>query len=149
MFSTSINSTTPESASEKIASNTCYELMVDRAKNRIYFSILGYWKNKDVVPAFLEDWKKAVALTQPGFTVLTDMRLMITHPQELHELHLAAQKFVMEAGVKHVANVLPVDKIANLQANSISSTIKFPSQNFNTCEEAETWLNQLTITPVN
>ena len=148
MYSTSIHNS-PENSSEHVARNSCYELVVDKAKNRIYFNILGFWKNKDTVPSFLEDWKKAVALTQSGFTILTDMRSMITHPQELHELHLKAQQYVIDAGVKHVANVLPTDKIANLQANSIASTNKLPFHNFNTCEEAEAWLNQISTASYN
>ncbi|MER2997455.1 hypothetical protein [Pontibacter populi] len=141
MYTTSLHST-PDNASEQIASNSSYELKIDKAKNRIYFTIHGYWKSKEVVPAFIEDWKKAVSLTQANFTVLTDMRSMITHPQELNELHLEAQKLVIEAGVKQVANVLPTDKIANLQASSIVSNTTLPYRNFNSCEEAEAYLNQ-------
>lgn len=148
MYSTSIHST-PEQTYEQIASNACYDLKVDKARNRIYFTIHGYWKNKESVHDFIDDWKKTVALTQAGFTVLTDMRSMITHPQELNELHLSAQKLVMQAGVQQVANVLPTDKIANLQAISFTANSALPFRNFNTCEEAELWLNSLSVASVN
>ena len=149
MYSVSLHSNTPESSHEQIAQNTCYNLVIDKAKNRIYFTINGYWKSKTAVPNLLSDWKKAVALTQPNFTILTDMRTMITHPQELNELHLAAQQIAAESGVKQVANVLPTDKIANLQATSYTANTKLPYHNFNTIEEAESWLNQLSTTALN
>ncbi|WP_162428079.1 hypothetical protein [Pontibacter pudoricolor] len=148
MYSTDLHST-PENASEQIASNASYELKIDKAKNRIYFTVHGYWKNKEVVSELIEDWKKAVSLTQANFTVLTDMRSMITHPQELNEIHLEAQKLVIQAGVKQVANVLPTDKIANLQANSIVSNTTLPYRNFNSCEEAEDFLNQSSTAYIN
>lgn len=144
MYTVSHHSDIPESSNEQVAQNSCYDLFVDKAKNRIYFTIHGYWKNKSAVPELLSDWKRAVALTQPSFTVLTDMRTMITHPQELNELHLAAQQFVIDSGVNQIANVLPADKIANLQANSFTAANStLPFQNFNSTEEAEAWLNQL------
>jgi len=149
MYSVSLHSNTPESSHEMIAQNTCYNLVIDKAKNRIYFTINGYWKSKTAVPDLLTDWKKAVAQTQPDFTILTDMRTMITHPQEMNELHLAAQQIAMESGVKQVANVLPTDKIANLQAVSITTNTKLPSRNFNAIEEAESWLNQFNTTALN
>ncbi|MBC5774559.1 hypothetical protein H8S95_10850 [Pontibacter sp. KCTC 32443] len=148
MYSTNPHSNAMDSQ-EHIAQNTCYALVVDKAKNRIYFTIHGYWKNKEAVPAFLDDWKRSVALTQSGFTILTDMSTMITHPQELAELHLIAQKMVIDAGVRNVANVLPSDKIANLQANSFTTNSSLPYRNFSSIEEAETWLNQLSAPSLN
>lgn len=147
MYSTSIHNS-PEYSSEHVARNSCYELVVDKSKNRIYFNILGFWKNKSAVPTLIEDWKKTLALMKSGFTILTDMRTMITHPQDLNELHVTVQKLIMDAGVKQVANVLPADKIANLQAIAIAATSTCPSQNFSSCEEAETWLNNLTTATV-
>ncbi|HEY4651188.1 MAG TPA: hypothetical protein VIG72_07225, partial [Pontibacter sp.] len=111
MYSTSLHSS-PDNSYEYVARNTCYDLIVDKAKNRIYFTIHGFWKNRESVPALLDDWKKSIALTQTGFTVLADMRTMITHPQDMNALHIAAQQLVIDAGVSQVANVLPTDKIA-------------------------------------
>lgn len=146
MYSVNVHSDTPESSSEKVAQNACYDLVVDKARNRVYFTIHGYWKNKSVVQDLLNDWKTAVSLTQPNFTVLTDMRTMITHPQELNELHLAAQQIIIDSGVSQVANVMPTDKIAHLQLNSFTAKSTMPFHNFTTIAEAEAWLNQLSST---
>jgi len=143
MYTANVHSETPESSQEKVAQNACYDIIVDKAKNRVYFTIHGYWKSKSVVATLMQDWKKAVSLTQPNFTVLTDMRTMITHPQELNELHLATQQLVIDSGVNQVANVMPSDKIANLQLNSFTANSMLPHRNFDTIDEAETWLNQL------
>ncbi|NDK54841.1 hypothetical protein [Pontibacter fetidus] len=143
MYSANMHSTHVNNC-EQIAQNSYYDLKIDKAKNRIYFTIHGFWKNKEAVSSFISDWEKCVSLSTSGFTILTDMTSMITHPQELNELHMAAQKMVIDAGVKQVANVLPSDKIANLQANSFTNNSSLPFRNFANCQEAEAWLNQVT-----
>ncbi|MBB6609559.1 hypothetical protein H7F15_00780 [Pontibacter sp. Tf4] len=142
MYTASQYSDVPESTYHQVAQNSCYDLSVDKARNRVYFTIHGYWKSKSAVPDLLGDWKKIIALTQPGFTVLTDMRTMITHPQEMNELHMAAQQIIIDSGVRQVAHVMPTDKIAHLQLNSFKTNSTLPYRTFNSVEEAETWLNQ-------
>jgi hypothetical protein len=126
----------------EIVSNSCYEILFDSSKNRIFLCIKGFWKNRDAVSDFLENIKKALSLTNPGFTILTDLQLMITHPQELNSLHEEAHNLIMEAGVRLVAHVVPADKIANLQTNSIAQTTGLPVHNFSTTHEAEEWLDK-------
>jgi hypothetical protein len=125
----------------QVAKNVCYELSYNETKNRIYFKICGFWKNKECVSEFLNDWDRALELTQPGFTVLTDMRTMITHPQSLKSLHVEAQHKVKAAGVLHVAHIMSEDKIANLQIEAIADTTHLPSRNFDSLQEAEQWLD--------
>lgn len=132
--------TNPKEYKVQVAKNSCYDLCYDGLINRIYFTIHGFWKNRDGVSEFLTDWEKALSLAKPGFTILTDMRTMITHPQELTSLHCEAQSMVLEAGVRNIAHVMPLDKIAYLQVQSIYERIDLPSKNFHTKEEADQWL---------
>lgn len=125
----------------QIALNACYELFYSKVKNRIYSRIFGFWKNHECVPDFLNDWDKALLHVQPSFTVLVDMRTMITHPQSMKNLHAEAQLKVKAAGVLQVANVMPLDKIASLQIGTIADISKLPSSNFDTIQEAELWLD--------
>lgn len=141
--------TTPIEYKVQIAMNSCYDMLFDGTKNRVYFTIHGFWKNRESVSEFLSDWSKAVGLTRPGFSVLIDLRTMITHPQELNSLHQEAHTLVMKAGVKKVANVMPFDKIAYLQIQSLEEGTNLPTKNFNTFEEAEQWLDMMTTTSSN
>ncbi len=137
--------TAPEQAHTEIANNTCYQLLYDKSKNRVYFTIHGFWKNKSAVPELLSDWGKAISHTSPGFTVLTDLHSMITHPQELNELHFKSQQLLDEAGVQKVAIVAPNDKIASLQLLEVLSKIAFQHRNFSTTSEAEDWLDYFAV----
>ena len=125
-----------------IARNKCYEISYSEVKNRLYFTVLGFWKNKESVPELLHDWEKALRLVTPGFTVLIDMRTMITHPQELNGLHEKFMQMVRDAGVSRVVNVTPNDKIASLQVGEIALRSNLEIQTFDTFEAADKWLDQ-------
>ncbi|MBX0333708.1 hypothetical protein K3G39_10715 [Pontibacter sp. HSC-14F20] len=129
-------------AQQHVVRNSCYEIGYDGIRNRVYFSILGFWKNADSVPDFLNDWDKALQLVRSGFTLLVDMRTMITHPHQLNRLHEESQRRMKAAGLSRIANVMPVDKIASLQVADIVKQIEVPSQHFETCEAAQQWLNE-------
>ncbi|MHC2991522.1 hypothetical protein OB13_07980 [Pontibacter sp. HJ8] len=135
------DTTATDNADILIAKNDCYELFYSTGKNRIYLIILGFWKNRESVPGFLNDWDRALLHVQPSFTVLVDMRTMITHPQNMKSLHAEAQLKVKAAGVLQVANVMPSDKIASLQVGTIAEITQLPTSNFNTLQEAELWLD--------
>ncbi|GGG10329.1 hypothetical protein [Pontibacter amylolyticus] len=127
---------------QHVVRNTCYEIGYDGIRNRLYFSILGFWKNTDIVPDFLKDWDRALQLVSPGFTLLIDMRTMITHPQQLTDLHEESQRKMRAAGLSRIANVMPLDKIASLQVADSIKKIELPSQHFETCEAAQQWLDK-------
>lgn len=127
---------------QHIANNTCYALSFELTKNRIYYSILGYWKNQEGIPDFLADWDKILQLVDSGFDLLVDMRTMLTHPQELNSLHEEAFQKVRIGRVSRIANVMPLDRIASLQVTEIIKKVNLPSQNFETCEAAEQWLDE-------
>lgn len=141
--------TNPKEYKVQVAQNSCYDLCYDGLKNRIYFTIHGFWKNRDGVSEFLTDWEKALSLVKSGFTILADMRTMITHPQELTSLHREAQNMVIEAGVRNIAQVMPFDKIAYLQVQSVYERNDLSSKSFLTNEEADQWLNIVGTTSPN
>ncbi|MDO6390723.1 hypothetical protein Q4E40_11345 [Pontibacter sp. BT731] len=126
---------------QNVVRNACYEIGYDGIRNRLYLSILGFWKNTDIVPDFLKDWDGALQLVSPGFTLLIDMRTMITHPQQLCSMHEEAQRKMRAAGPSRIANVMPLDKIASLQAADSIKKIELPFQLFETSETAQHWLD--------
>lgn len=131
----------PKEQQVQIASNSCYSMLYDGYKNRVYFTIQGYWKNKACIPDFISDWNKTLSMVKPGFSILTDMQTMITHPQELSSMHEQAHNLVVEAGVEKVAHVMPADKIAYLQVISIHDKTNLPAKTFTSIEEADQWLD--------
>ena len=139
----------PKEQLVQVALNDCYMMCYDKAKNRICFTIYGFWKNKECVSDFITDWQKALSISKPGFTCITDMRTMITHPQELSSLHIQAYKLLTDAGVKKVAHVMPTDKIAYLQVHSIYEKSSLPAKAFTNYEQADEWLDFITDTASN
>lgn len=129
-------------ARQQVARNSCYEIDYDGIRNRLNFSILGYWKNQDSVPDYLTDWDKALQLVSSGFTLLVDMRTMITHPQELNSLHEESQRKMKVAGLNRIAYVMPTDKIASLQVADIIKRAEVPVHHFKTFEAAQRWLDK-------
>lgn len=117
-----------------------YVISVSPEKNRAYLKIIGFWKNPETVPTYLEDWAKAVSRLKKGFTLVTDATEMKTHPQEVRKLHEQAQAMLLRAGVSKVAEILK-DEIAEMQLDSVAKTTQFPKRNFKTIEEAEKWLD--------
>jgi hypothetical protein len=133
----------------QIAKNSCYDMCYDGLENRIYFTIHGFWKNKDGLSELLIDWGKALLMAQSEFTILADMSTMITHPQELNSLHLEVHAMIREAKVRNIAYVMPSDKIAYLQVQSLHERTNLPSKSFPVKEKAKQWLDIVGTTSSN
>ncbi|SFQ79172.1 hypothetical protein [Hymenobacter arizonensis] len=103
-----------------LVKNQYYELAYSAAKNRIYCTLIGYWRSADLVPTYVADWEKAVRLTQRGFTVLADNREMKTHPATVKALHAQVADTLPRAGMSYLAEVVAIDKIAVLQVSGIT-----------------------------
>lgn len=123
-----------------IAENKHYTLAVAQDKNRAYLKIIGYWRNVDAVPEYLNDWKKTLEKLKNGFTLLTDASEMKTHPQDVRKLHEQAQALVLKMNVSKVAEII-ADDITEMQLDSVAKTTQFPKKNFNNIDAAEKWLN--------
>lgn len=141
MYNTDQNNV-PDTTKVVVTQNPLYDIYYDKHKNRVCLAIKGFWKNKEAVPDYLTDLRKALRLTQPNFTLLTDLQTMLTHPQRLSGLHLEAQTMVQEAGLAKAARVLPKDRIAKLQVEEIGSKSPMHSESFLTVAEAELYLSK-------
>lgn len=130
----------PEESKVVVAHNPCYELIYDNSKNRIYLTVKGFWKNREAVPHFLDDLQKTLRLVKQDFSLVTDLRTMLTHPQRLSSLHIEAHNLIKAAGLAKAAIVVPTDRIATLQVEEINSKSEMASESFSTLVEAEIWL---------
>lgn len=123
-----------------IAENEQYSLKVDITKNRAFLKINGFWRNKEDIPGYLQDWDEAIKKLTKGFTLLTDATKMTIHPGDVRDVHSKAQEKIISAGVKKVAE-LHDENVAEMQLNSVSSESGMPKKNFNDKEEALKWLD--------
>ncbi|MFA0961171.1 hypothetical protein AB9P05_05165 [Roseivirga sp. BDSF3-8] len=123
-----------------VAETPQYKLEVNLLKNRAYLTIIGFWRGRDEVSTYLDDWSKALTSLKPGFTLLTDTRSMKIHPADVRALHERAQQMVTEAGVKAVAEIQE-NGAAKLQLESLSQETKMPKNSFDSGELAEEWLD--------
>ena len=130
-----------------IAQTPQYELSVSISKNRAYLRIIGFWRNPEQVPNYLQDWEKTVAVLKPGFTLVTDAREMKIHPATVRLLHEKAQAYIVKAGVFKVAEI-QLDKIAEMQLDGVSQDTSMPKRNFNDPVEAEQWLDSVSVQEV-
>ena len=67
---------------KEIAKNEYYELAVDEAKNRVYWTMKGFWKSMSVVPDFDKDWETTQSLLKSGFTLFGDLSKLGAMPEE-------------------------------------------------------------------
>ncbi|TPE45570.1 hypothetical protein [Pontibacter mangrovi] len=133
--------TEKQSAVALVSKNQHYELRFDSGKNRLYIGIYGFWKNRNDVPGYLSDLKKALILVNPGFTLLLDMRTLITHPPAVADMQAEAHKLLKEASLGKAACVFPIDHIATLQVEDMLGHGHFRCERFASVSEAEAWLN--------
>lgn len=125
-----------------IANNEYYSIQVDKDKNRMYLTLIGYWKSRSVVPNYVADLQKATQELSRGYTILTDVTQMKTPPQEIAALHTEAQKVVMAAGLKKTAELVGQDVIAKMAIDQFSKQSGMQKGTFANKEEAEAWLDE-------
>lgn len=126
---------------KNIVENQYYSIYVDQDKNRIYLTILGFWRALDLVPNYISDIAKATQSVSKGFTILTDLTQMKPPPQEVGGIHMKAQKALVDAGLSKTAELLPADAIAQMAVDRYSRESGMEKGSFSSREEAEKWLD--------
>jgi hypothetical protein len=126
-----------------VADTDYYVIAVDPAKNRIYLTLTGFWKNLTVVPHFLDDLQKALKDVSRGFTVLTDATKMKTPPPEVGALHEKGQKLLLEHGLKKTAEIVPPEKaLEKMSLEKWSKKSGMLKAIFHEAIMAEAWLDE-------
>ncbi|WP_375560371.1 hypothetical protein ACE193_22135 [Bernardetia sp. OM2101] len=125
--------------------NQYYKLHTDPTKNRIYFSITGSIKDINVIPYFVEDWKKAISEVSTNFTVLSDVRAMGIQSKTVEKLHESIQSYLMQKGISKVAEVIAINDIADLQATHIVQRSGIHTKKFKNVEQAENYLDKIVL----
>ena len=128
---------------EVVANTNYYIISYSYSKNRFYLTIKGFWQSADVVSNYINDWKRAILLAIPNFTLLTDATKAKTYPPSVMAIHNEAQQIVVDAGLLQVAEVLPKSAFLKFQSELLSENSCMPCTKFNDIDLAEQCLNDL------
>lgn len=123
-----------------IAHNDYYVLTVDEVKNRVSIKVIGFWPSPDSVPNYLEDWKTSLTHVTKGFTILSDLTEMKTHPSSLMPLHQAAIDLTSQAGYSFTAEVVKYD-VAEMQMDRLYKEKMVEANKFDSIEAADRHLD--------
>jgi hypothetical protein len=128
---------------KEIAKNANYAIVIDETKNRVYLTISGFWRNAQAVENYIPDWQKTVKLLKPGFTLLTDLSTMVTHPTEVTHIHRQAQELITEKGLRFTAEIKPKDPVTAFQLAKVAQKSQMPVKQFASFADAEAYLDSL------
>ncbi len=120
--------------------NQYYSLEADTQRSRIYFSIMGKTPNVAAIPNFWDDWKATIAELGPEWTLLGDLLEMKPHPPDVEQLNVDVQGYLMQNGCKKVAQLAPLETMAQVNEFSAKSGLKDIMRAFNSKKVAEMWL---------
>lgn len=126
----------------EIAKTEKYVLAVDTTKNRIYYTMIGFWQKASDVPDYTKDWEKAIAKVKTGFTILTDITRCKTPHPSLKSMFEKTQRRLGEAGLKKTAELYPDDAIIEMSLDTIAKQSGMKKANFKDQKKAEAWLDE-------
>lgn len=129
----------------EIAKTDYYSFTIDKVRNRVYATLVGFWKSPDDVPQYLDDLRKAADAVNDDFTVLVDATKLNVPPQEVAQLHVEGQKIFYQKKVVKVAQLIPQSALIKMTVDRLSGERDVPHQKFYTREEAEAWLDEKEI----
>jgi hypothetical protein len=128
---------------ETIAKNDYYAVEIDLAKNRIYLTGKGFWKDVTIARNFGKYTQQGIQKLAPGYSVLADLHEFKTPPPEVGAIIIESQKMTSSTLGKsaqvvgeNVAIEMPMDRYAK------TSGIKPTNRSFATRDEAEAWLDE-------
>ncbi len=128
-----------------VAENEHYILAVDPVRNRVYLTLIGFWKSRAVAPRYLEDLRRATRDVTRGYTILTDLTKMKAPPADVTAMHTEAQQLLVAAGLSKTAEILGEDIIARMSVDRISRVSGMYKGTFDNWREAESWLDKVEV----
>jgi hypothetical protein len=126
-----------------IAQTAHYTLMIESSKNRVYWSPKGFWDKTVNAAELLDNWRNALKLVSPGFTILADATQVKTLLPEWAEIFKQIQELMVKSGLSASAEILSQDTITKMQADRVSKQSGMRKQNFASQADAEKWLDTL------
>ena len=121
-----------------------YQLMVEPARNRIFYQNFGPMQTAAVLPHYEADWTAALAEVSPGFQILSDMQVVNqTNSAFLLVNFQAVERLIVAKGVHMVAEVhvpgLPTRRLVD----EVTTSRAMPVRQFLSIWEAAHFLDDL------
>jgi hypothetical protein len=103
---------------QQVANNEYYDLGYDSSKNRVYWSMKGFWPGMSAVPNFEKDWDTIQSMVKPGFDIFADISTLKTMPDDVKDAQDRRQVKLVTAGCRKVGTLVQsaVTKISMNQA---------------------------------
>lgn len=125
-----------------------YQITVEPARNRIFYKHYAELAQAQELPNYLNDWRLALAIMQPDFTILSDMTDLPTVSNHLAELIGLAQQLVIGMGVRQVATVHAPSSETYYISETVRAESALPVRTFTDLWEADKFLDKLISDPV-
>ncbi len=126
---------------ETIVTNKKYEVSMDRAKNRLFYTFKGFWENPDVVKNLMDDCKKGLDQMSSGFTLLVDVTPLGTPSNDINALFAKLQILTMGYNPGRIAEIIDtmIIKVNVDEAHEISGV---KTKQFDSRDKAIRWLDE-------
>lgn len=124
-----------------------YQITVEPDRNRIFYKHYAELAQAKELPNYLNDWRLALAIMQPGFTILSDMTDLPTVSDHLAELIGLAQQLVLGMGVRQVATVHAPSSETYYISETVRAESALPVRTFTDLWEADKFLDKLISDP--
>lgn len=128
-----------------IASTELYSLSVDSTRNRIYYTMIGFWQDTSKLARYQEDWENVLGCLSGNFTILSDLTEFRLLPPGLVERAAKHQKKLIDAGLVAFAEIRLEAAITALQLNRISDISGIEKRIFTDWNDAESWLDSFQL----
>ena len=127
-----------------IALHPEYQIMVEPARNRIFYQNFGPMQLATALPYYLADWQAALAEIRPGFHILSDMQVVNQRaPELLLPLFQQVEQLLVAHEVSMVAEVhvpgLPTRRLTD----AVTTAQAMPLRQFLSIWEAAHFLDYL------
>ena len=120
-----------------------YQLMVEPARNRVFYQNFGPMQTATALPHYEADWAAALAEMRPGFQILSDMQVVNQTTCALLSHFQAAERLIVAHGVHVVAEVhlpgLPTRRLTD----EVTTSRAMPVRQFLSIWEAAHFLDYL------
>ncbi len=126
---------------QNIVQDQYFEIAIDTTINRLYLKLIGFWPSAEAVAHYVPALEKALSNVRSGYTLLTDLREMKTHPAELKQIHIEAQDLLIKKGLLQTAEIVS-SSFVEFQTDAISKNTNMPLKQFQNEEDAVAFLNE-------
>lgn len=120
-----------------------YQILVEDAKNRVFYQNLPPMQLAMELPHYLADWATALAEVEPGFTILCDMQIVNQACPELLAKFQTVERLIVQRGVSIVAEVHIPGLPTRRATDEVTTSLAMPVRHFLSIWEGAQFLDDL------